>query len=89
MEKETETVVKMPHSITEIVKGTSAVYQCCMGSKLIYQVDVNGYTYTFPIDVSNTTEVGNAVFEKTHKAITLMRYINMAIKNNELRWGKI
>jgi hypothetical protein len=38
----------------------------------------------FPIDVSNRDEIGNAAFEPSHKAITLMRYIRKAIDSETL-----
>ena len=77
---------KVPNTITEIVKGTTARYLHCEASCLIYEVQVGDIRYEFPIDVSDRQEIGNATFNRTHKAITLMRYIRKAMKNETLRW---
>jgi hypothetical protein len=77
---------KVPNTITEIVKGTKAKYLYCQGGCLFYEVEVDGRRYEFPIDVTDKDEVGDAVFNRTHKAITLMRYIRKAIANQTLRW---
>ena len=78
----------MKHSVKEIIKGTTANLAYCQGGKLFYSVVVEDLVYTFPVDVSNRDEVGDGVFELEHKAITLMRYIRMAIKTEEIRWAK-
>ena len=78
---------KVPNTIKEIVKGTTAKYLYCEASCLIYEVQVGGLRYEFPIDVSDRDEIGNALINRTHKAITLMRYINKAIKEQTLRWS--
>lgn len=79
----------VPNTLKEIVKGTTAKYICCEASCLIYEIEVGDLRYEFPIDVSDRVEIGNAIFNRTHKAITLMRYINKAIKAESLRWYKI
>lgn len=78
----------MKHSIKEIVKGTTANLVNCQGGKLFYSVVVEDTRYTFPIDVSDRDEVGDGIFELSHKAITLMRYIRKAISSEEIRWAK-
>ena len=77
---------KVPNTLKDLVKGTTAKYLCCEASCLIYEIEVDNLKYEFPIDVSDRVEIGNATFNRTHKAITLMRYINKAIKNETLRW---
>ena len=77
---------KVPNTITEIVKGTTAKYLYCEASCLIYEVQVGDIKYEFPIDVSDRNDIGNATFNRTHKAITLMRYIRKAMKAETLRW---
>jgi hypothetical protein len=79
---------QVPEKITIIVKGTKAKYLFCEASCLIYEVETDNYKYEFPIDQSDRNEIGNAVFNRTEKAIHLMRYINKAIKNEKLRWVK-
>ena len=78
---------KVPNTITEIVKGTTAKYLYCEASCLIYEVQVGDVKYEFSIDVSDRQEIGNATFNRTHKAITLMRYIRKAMKSETLRWS--
>ena len=78
---------KIPNTITEIVKGNTAKYLFCEASCLVYEVKVKDLTYEFSIDMSDRKEIGNAVFNRTHKAITLMRYIRKAIKEETLRWS--
>jgi len=79
---------KVPEKITTIVKGTKATYLHCEASKLVYEVETENYIYEFSIDQSDRAEIGGAIFNRTEKAIHLMRYINIAIKNEELRWVK-
>jgi len=76
----------MRHTITEIVKETTARLTHSQGGKLYYAVDVEDLTYTFPVDVTDRDDVGDAMFELEHKAITLMRYIRKAMDSTEIRW---
>ena len=77
---------KVPETIVEIVRGTQAKYLWCEASRLIYEVETKKYRYEFPIDVTDRKEIGNAIFTRHEKSIHLMRYINMAIKIEELKW---
>ena len=78
------------HSLIEMVQNkNTATYINCQGQKLMYEFIVDDIKYEFPIDVGDRVEVGNAIFEKEHKCITLMRYIRKAIENDEIRWYKI
>ena len=76
-------MVKIPHKLIEIVKGTTCKLAYCRGGKLFYQVDVDDVTYTFPIDVTDRAEVGDATFELTDKTTIFMRYVRKAIKAYE------
>lgn len=117
MEKEITGVLEAPHTIAQIVKGTTAEFSRYKEGQLFYSVDVEGYRYEFPIttieDVVLTVEkevatisgpiklsaevdsiklsgdIGETTFEKTYKAITLMRYIRKAIADKTLRWDKL
>ncbi len=51
---------------------------------IYYEVKTQNATYQFPIDCTNAEDVGTATFHSTIKAITLMRYVRKAIKNEEL-----
>jgi len=75
-----ENKMVIPHKMISIVKGTTAKLAYCRGGKLFYQVLVEDTLYTFPIDVTDRDEVGDATFELTDKASIFMRYINKAIK---------
>jgi hypothetical protein len=78
----------VPEKLTTIVKGTTAKYLYCDSSCLIYEVETDNYRYEFSIDQRNRTDIGNAIFNRTEKAIHLMRYINIAIKDEKLKWTK-
>jgi hypothetical protein len=80
----------MIHTIKEMVKDQNKAYLVhFQGTKLVYRFNVNNYEYIFPIEISDKNEVGDAVFELEHKAITLMRYIKKSIDSEEIRWQKI
>lgn len=87
----------MKHKLIDIVKGTTAKLAYCRGGKLYYQVDVDNTRYTFPIDVTDRNEVGDATFELEDKASIFMRYIRKAIAEMEkgenpeamIRWETI
>jgi len=81
-----KTDIKMEYDIKEIVKGTTAKLVDQKDGKLIYAVEVEDLTYTFPIDTNDKDDVGDTVFESEYKAITLMRYVRKGIKSGELRW---
>lgn len=70
--------------IKEIVKDNVANFSHAIAGVLYYNVKVGEKTCLFPIDMNDKEDVGTATFEKSHKAITLMRYIRKAIKDNTL-----
>lgn len=51
---------------------------------LYYEVKTQDATYQFPVDMNDKDDVGTSTFPAKIKAITLMRYIRKAIKNEEL-----
>lgn len=86
----------MKHKLIEIVKGNKAKLAYCRGGRLFYQVEVENTRYTFPIDVTDSNEVGDAIFEIEDKASIFMRYIRKAINALEgdnpekmIRWETI
>lgn len=79
--------IGIPQTITEIVKGTTAEFTFYKEGNLYYTIQTDKYKYEFPIDITNTEDIGESRFEQTYKAITLMRYIRKAIANNTIRWG--
>lgn len=91
-----ETTMTIPHKMVEIVKGTTAKLEFCRSGKLFYSIIVEDTKYTFPIDVTDRNEVGDAIFQTVDKASIFMRYINKAIKalegnepDNMIRWEKL
>tara|TARA_R110002050_G_scaffold34397_8_gene86861 strand:+ start:27375 stop:27635 length:261 start_codon:yes stop_codon:yes gene_type:complete len=86
----------MKHKMIEIVKGNKAKLAYCKNGRLYYTVLVDKTLYTFPIDVTDNNEVGNATFELEDKASIFMRYIRKAIKaldgdnsDDMIRWETI
>ena len=78
-------MVEVPHKLIELVKGTTATLAFCRGGKLFYQVQVDNTIYTFPIDVTDRAEVGDATFGLVDKTSIFMRYIKKAIKAYEVQ----
>ena len=80
----------LKHSLIEMVQNKNmATYINCQGQKLMYKFTVEDTVYEFPIDIGDKQEIGNAIFEQTHKCITLMRYIRKAIESDEIRWYSV
>ena len=73
-------------TITELVKNNSAKFVYYRDGNMVYDiVDESGKKIaTFPVDVTDKAELGNAALEATHKAITLMRYIRKSIKEETI-----
>ena len=70
-------------NIKEIVKDNVANFTHCISAVMYYKI-IGTKTWIFPIDMNDKEDVGTATFQSQHKAISLMRYINKAIKNNSL-----
>lgn len=51
---------------------------------IYYQVNTEDAKYLFPVDMNDKNDVGTTMFPSEIKAITLMRYVRKAIKNDEL-----
>ena len=80
----------LKHNLIEMVQNKNkATYIHCQGNELMYEFIVEDIKYIFPIDVSDKTEVGNAIFEQTHNCITLMRYIRKSIDEDRIISWKI
>lgn len=80
--------MELKHKLTEIVKNEANFVNYRDGN-LYYSIFVsensNITEYTFPIDITNTEDIGNASFEASYsKALTLMRYVRKAIENNTI-----
>lgn len=79
MEQITEKV-----SVKEIIKGTTAKYDYAACGKIYYKIIGEKNTYIFPVDLTDKEDVGTTKFVGEYKSIELMRYINKAIKSNDL-----
>ena len=73
-------------TISELVKENTVEFVFFRDGEMVYDIiDSQGNKVArFPVNVSNKDEVSNASFERTHKAITLMRYIRKAIKDETI-----
>jgi len=72
--------MKVIDVVRDRTKMANFSYFC--GGNLYYTVEYDGNLYQFPIS-TNSKEVGSTPFDKEIKAITLMRYIRLGIKNGE------
>lgn len=64
-------------NIRDIVKNNYVKFSLYRKGYLYYDILLDdGRTFTFPVPLD---DIGDATFLKTHKAITLMRYIRQAI----------
>ncbi len=66
------------------MKDNLASISHAIAGVLYYEVKTQDFTYQFPIDMNDKDDVGTTTFPSQIKAITLMRYVRKAIKNEEL-----
>lgn len=72
----------MRHSLTEIVKGNSAVFSHYRAGVMYYTINVNEECkYTFPVYLD---DIADASLHKEEKAIMLMRYVRSAINDGTM-----
>lgn len=73
-------------TISELVKNNTTQFIYFRDGELVYDIlDPNGKKIArFPVNVSDKNEIGNASFEASTKAITLMRYIRKALKEETI-----
>lgn len=69
--------------IKTIIKDNIVEFSHAIAGVLYYIVKVEDSFYQFPVDMNDKDDVGTATFNKTIKAITMMRYIRKALNNNE------
>jgi len=68
-------------TIKEIVKDNIAEFSFYRQNHLYYKIKIEGDWYEFPIDIE---DLGTASLDSPMRAISLMRYIRMAIESNTL-----
>ena len=68
-----------------VMAKTMAKFSHAKEGALYYTVEsLEGHTYIFPIDITNSEDVGTATFNNEEKASLFMRYIRKAIQNESL-----
>lgn len=76
--------------VTDIINKNTMTHKAVLdfyrNGKLYYNiVDDNGKElYQFPVDITNSHDIGGATFGREYKAITMMRYIRKAIDADSL-----
>jgi len=77
---------KISDVINAETKNYKAIFSFYRSGKLYYTViDDNGKAiWEFPVDITDTHDIGDATFSSEFKAITLMRYIRKAIDSESL-----
>jgi len=78
--------MKVTDIINKETSGYKAVFTHYRSGKMYYNVvDEKGKPlYEFPVDVTDTADVGDTSFVTEYKAITMMRYIRKAIANETI-----
>ncbi len=69
-------------TLKEIVKNNKAIFSHYQNGKMYYEVFVNGEKFIFPIDLKDGG-IGEGQLRKEEKAILLMRFIRLALNENE------
>lgn len=67
--------------VLDVVKDATAKFAYACDGKIYYQIDNNGNTYIFPV---NMLENGTTRFEAEYKAIFLMRWIRKSIDSGDI-----
>ena len=70
--------------VIDVVKGNKAVFIYAQSGVLFYKVESETDVYIFPVDLNDKDDVGATRFDAEYPAITLMRYVNKAIKSETL-----
>lgn len=81
---------KMKHTLTQIVKWP-AMFSHYRDGNLFYNIQVESTLYTFPVDIDNKEDIGNATFDHLYdkSSLPLMRYIRKAIESKTLVFEEI
>jgi hypothetical protein len=67
----------MTPTVMQIVQNNNpATISYIRGDNVFYTVSVEGTTYSFPVSLA---DINGATLQGTEKAITLMRYIRLAL----------
>jgi hypothetical protein len=67
-----------------VMNNNFATISHVIAGVIYYEVKTETAKYSFPVNMNDKEDVGTTTFPACIKAITLMRYIRKAIKNDEL-----
>jgi len=73
----------MKHTLTEIVKGTTAKLTHVCNGLVYYSIDVDGTLYQLEINSMDRADWANIYIYPEYKAITLMRWIRDSINKDD------
>ena len=76
----------MKHKLVEIIKGRTAKFTHFQDGKLYYEIQLPDGKYSFSVNTLDTNDIGSAKFLAKDKAMMFLRYINKAIKSEEIRF---
>lgn len=71
------------------IKKTKRIQIICLTCGKTHEIKLSKKGQMFCSSICNRAEVGDSVFNLNEKVMFLMRWINKAVKNDELRWQKI
>lgn len=67
-----------------VANNTRANISHVIAGVIYYKVVAETGSWIFPVDMNDKEDVGTTSFNADEKAITLMRYIRLALKNDSL-----
>lgn len=69
-------------TIKEAVKNSTAKFEKAIAGVLYYNLTIESVdVYQFTVDMNDRNDVSTATFESEYRGITLMKYINKAMKS--------
>jgi hypothetical protein len=71
------------HTLTQIVKGTTAKMTHVTNGIVIYLIKVEDTYYELEIDTTDEKENKDVYFTPTYKSITIMRWIRKAMETGK------
>lgn len=79
-------MIRVTDIINKETKPHKAVFSHYRSGNLYYNVvdDSGKALYEFPVDVTDTADIGGTSFMAEYKAITMMRYIRKAIDSDNI-----
>lgn len=69
--------------LKDIIKDNFVKFSHACEGILYYNVDVDGKTYEFPVDMNNKEDIGTGVFLRDDKAIYFLRWIRKSLNSDK------